>query len=359
MAGWTPAPNRRRPRAALSSVVLLVLAGLAGCSRDRDTTPLPAPPPEASFACGEAATAIAGLPRTRGQGIAQLGRVELEAVVVADFRDGLGGFVLQSAAGEDDGDAATPEGVFVAHDPGRGPVRVGQRLRVRGLWARSDDPAESEWALRDVTDLLDCGPGELPAAVELAEPPADWAALSGMRVRLPGPLAVSGNDGLLRFGELLLAFGDRLYAPTELEELLAMGVLDVIQAPLSIVDRRLVLSGWLDRLQQMGVEVHVRSVFLQGLLLMPAEQRPASFQAWQKMWDRWDQWLREQRLSPLEACLRYVLGFDVIARVVIGVDSLAQLRQIIAACGGELPDVPDELRSDDVDLINPSRWQLP
>ncbi len=216
MAGWTPAPNRRRPRAALSSVVLLVLAGLAGCSRDRDTTPLPAPPPEASFACGEAATAIAGLPRTRGQGIAQLGRVELEAVVVADFRDGLGGFVLQSAAGEDDGDAATPEGVFVAHDPGRGPVRVGQRLRVRGLWARSDDPAESEWALRDVTDLLDCGPGELPAAVELAEPPADWAALSGMRVRLPGPLAVSGNDGLLRFGELLLAFGDRLYAPTEL-----------------------------------------------------------------------------------------------------------------------------------------------
>ncbi|MBX3726460.1 MAG: ExeM/NucH family extracellular endonuclease [Xanthomonadales bacterium] len=197
-------------------MALLVLAALAGCSRDRDTAPLPAPPREVRFACGEPATAIAGLPRTRGQGIAQLGRVELEAVVVADFRDGLGGFVLQSAAGDDDGDATTPEGVFVAHDPGRGPVRIGQRLRVRGLWARSDDPAESEWALRDVTDLLDCGPGELPAALELAEPPADWAALSGMRVRLPGPLVISGNDGLLRFGELLLAFEGRLYAPTEL-----------------------------------------------------------------------------------------------------------------------------------------------
>lgn len=211
----SPARLRRRRRAASSSVLLVALAVLAACSRERDTAPLP-PPQEDRFACGDPATAIASLPRTRGQGIAQLGRVELEAVVVADFRDGLGGFVLQSAVGEDDGDPATAEGVFVAHDPGRGAVRPGQRLRVRGLWARSDDPAESEWALRDVTDLLDCGAGEPPAAIELATPPADWASLSGMRVRLPGPLLVSGNDGLLRHGELLLAFGDRLYAPTEL-----------------------------------------------------------------------------------------------------------------------------------------------
>jgi len=225
--------------------------------------------------------------------------------------------------------------------------------RVITKLPRLPDPAPPDvraWVLAAVQGSLDRL--QLPGLTAvLLHHPADLLGRHGPD--LAWALAELKDRGLIRQAGL------SMYAPTELEELLAMGVLDVIQAPLSIVDRRLVLSGWLDRLQQMGVEVHVRSVFLQGLLLMPAEQRPASFQAWQKMWDRWDQWLREQRLSPLEACLRYVLGFDVIARVVIGVDSLAQLRQIIAACGGELPDVPDELRSDDVDLINPSRWQLP
>ena len=38
---------------------------------------------------------------------------------------------------------------------------------------------------------------------------------------------------------------------------------------MNIIDRRLELSGWLERLSDEGVEVHARSVFLQGLLLMP------------------------------------------------------------------------------------------
>jgi hypothetical protein len=218
---------------------------------------------------------------------------------------------------------------------------------------RLSDPAPPDvrrWVLASVQGSLDRL--RLPGlSVLLLHHSADLLGAQG-----PGLVSALAE---LKDRGLVLKTGVSIYAPAELDQLLAMGVVDAIQAPLSIVDRRLVQSGWLDRLQQRGVEVHVRSVFLQGLLLMPAAQRPVRFQVWQGLWDRWDHWLREQRLSALEACLRYVLGFDAIARVVTGVDSLAQLQQILAACDGALPPVPDDMQSDDPALLNPALWHLP
>jgi len=56
----------------------------------------------------------------------------------------------------------------------------------------------------------------MPAAIQLRDPPADWSNLAGMRIRVPGPLTLTGNDTLLRYGELWLSFGGRLVTPTEL-----------------------------------------------------------------------------------------------------------------------------------------------
>ena len=131
---------------------------------------------------------------------------------------------------------------------------------------------------------------------------------------------------------------------------------DVVQAPFNILDRRLIDSGWFGRLRDLGVELHVRSVFMQGLLLMPATLRPAKFHRWQPLWNEWDRWLRAHQLTPLEACLRYALSFNEIRRVIVGVDTPGQLKEIIAAAAGELPPVPFGLRSTDVALLNPSNW---
>ena len=56
---------------------------------------------------------------------------------------------------------------------------------------------------------------------------------------------------------------------SELDVLCQRFEFDLVQAPFNILDRRLATSGWLAKLAAMGTEVHVRSVFLQGLLLMP------------------------------------------------------------------------------------------
>lgn len=160
----------------------------------------------------------------------------------------------------------------------------------------------------------------------------------------------------LRDQGLVEKIGVSIYQPEELGPLFAGREFDMIQAPFNIVDRRLVGSGWLDRLKGLGCEVHARSVFLQGLLLLPDAMRPPQFHRWRSVFSAWDRWLLEVGLSPLEACVRYALSTPGIAKLVVGVDGPEQLQQILAAAEGHLPPVPGQLSCTDPDLLNPARW---
>jgi len=150
--------------------------------------------------------------------------------------------------------------------------------------------------------------------------------------------------------------GISIYEPQELDKFFASMDFDVVQAPFNILDTRLVDSGWLQRLPERGTELHVRSVFMQGLLLMAAAERPSKFARWDSLWQEWHHWLNSEGLSPVQACLRHALSFNEISRIVVGVDTAAQLQEIASAANGLLPAMPSTLRSDDPDLLNPSRW---
>ena len=151
--------------------------------------------------------------------------------------------------------------------------------------------------------------------------------------------------------------GVSIYNPSELESVVKLLELDLIQAPLNLVDRRLATSGWLDRLKQLNVEVHTRSAFLQGLLLMTRGLIPEKFERWAGLWDSWADSLQETGVSPLSACLAYPLSHPQVDRVVVGVDSLAQLRELVHAAQQPLIESDfDFMTMDDEKLINPSRW---
>ncbi|MBV2181847.1 MAG: aldo/keto reductase [Castellaniella sp.] len=194
-------------------------------------------------------------------------------------------------------------------------------------------------------------------------------------------LKVSHLDGLLlhRPGQLLSSMGERLYRalqeqvargrvrrigvsiyePSELDWLIPRFALDLVQAPLNLWDARLEVSGWRSRLQSMGIALHVRSVFLQGLLLMPDARRPAYFERWAALWAAWRGWLDEHRLTPLQACLRYALHAEGVERAVLGVDSVGQLDEILAiADEGPVPPSYRALQTQDAALLNPSLWKL-
>src|SRR5690606_40521399 len=65
----------------------------------------------------------------------------------------------------------------------------------------------------------------------------------------------------------------------ELSRIPELETFDLIQAPLNILDKRLITSGWLQRLRERHIEVHARSIFMQGLLLMEPCERPARFRS--------------------------------------------------------------------------------
>ena len=131
---------------------------------------------------------------------------------------------------------------------------------------------------------------------------------------------------------------------------------DLVQAPYSIFDRSLAESGWLDKMSDAGVEVHVRSIFLQGLLLMNKADRPKKFERWGFLWQIWDRWLVDNNVSALEALLSFALSEPRISRVVVGVDSLTQLNEISESSVSHICKFPSNLSSQDQNLINPSKW---
>jgi aryl-alcohol dehydrogenase-like predicted oxidoreductase len=150
--------------------------------------------------------------------------------------------------------------------------------------------------------------------------------------------------------------GVSIYSPHELEPITGTFDLGLVQAPLNLVDRRLHASGWLERLHETGIEVHARSVFLQGLLLLSQAALPSQFSGWGHLWKRWHEWLSDSRVTPVQACLAFCLGFPEVERVVVGAQDRAQLEQIVAAANdAKALDLPD-LGSDAEALIDPSRW---
>jgi len=155
---------------------------------------------------------------------------------------------------------------------------------------------------------------------------------------------------------LTCKIGVSVYGADELSTLFDHYSFDLVQSPLNIFDRGLVESGWANQLKNAGVEVHTRSSFLQGLLLMEPGQRPAKFNRWNDIWNLWDSWLKRENLTPIQACLRYVNNLSAIDRIVVGVNSIDQLNQILEAINGDMPNLTELNILQDKRLINPANW---
>jgi aryl-alcohol dehydrogenase-like predicted oxidoreductase len=150
--------------------------------------------------------------------------------------------------------------------------------------------------------------------------------------------------------------GVSVYSPDELGPLLERFDLDLVQAPFNILDRRILETGWAERLKENGIELHTRSAFLQGLLLMSKVQRPAKFDRWTSIWDEWGRWLADTGLTPLQACLQFAVQQSWVDRVIVGVDSTQQLLEIVGAMNGKIEQLPNFEELGDTGLVNPAAW---
>ena len=174
----------------------------------------------------------------------------------------------------------------------------------------------------------------------------------------PGGEMIFNKLQILKEQGLVKKIGFSAYIDNQLIKIIERFDIDIIQLPMNILDNRLINNGLLNKLYSRGIEIHTRSVFLQGLLLMDMDKRPKYFDRWSNLWKFWYEWLTDNKLSPLEASIRYMISKPEISRVLVGVDNKEQLKNIINASDGNIPTIPEELKTDDPDLLNPGNWVI-
>lgn len=132
---------------------------------------------------------------------------------------------------------------------------------------------------------------------------------------------------------------------------------DIIQAPASLLDQRLLIDGTLATLAEWGVEVQLRSIFLQGLLFLPPDRVPGEFKLAASRLSRVRRMIAEGRSDPLQAALGFALSRPEATSVIVGVTSAAELQAVVAAAMSPPPELDwDEMALDDPAALDRPGW---
>jgi aryl-alcohol dehydrogenase-like predicted oxidoreductase len=187
-----------------------------------------------------------------------------------------------------------------------------------------------------------------------------------------GLLLHSCDDLLKPGGELIFREMERLreigmvkkigvsaYSSKQIAAILGKFNIDIIQLPINIFDQHLFVDGWLEKLKNKNVEIHARSTFLQGLLLMPRTSIPTYFLPIKEKIELFSKSAQELSLSKLELALGYVMGINEIDKIVVGVNTIEQLREIIEATQVKVnPMEFTDVSIDNPIYTNPSLWKI-
>lgn len=157
----------------------------------------------------------------------------------------------------------------------------------------------------------------------------------------------------LKQDKLINKIGFSTYTPDQVDFLLSNFDFDLIQVPFNVFDTRLIDGGQLQALKNKQIEIHARSALLQGLLL-DFKHLGNYFSKWTKKFNSYQEIVRGSNLSLLEYALSFVLNTKEIDKVLVGVNSENQLREVIKST--KYQNNLDAHPIHDINLLNPSNW---
>lgn len=153
--------------------------------------------------------------------------------------------------------------------------------------------------------------------------------------------------------------GISVYSSQQITRALNQFEMDLVQLPINVFDQRLIEDGSLDQLKEKNIEIHARSIFLQGLLLTPLESISPWFGPILPLIKRFHKLAQEMELSPLQLALGFVNTLQNVDRILVGVNNLAQLKEILNAQNIFINVARcHELSIKDPRFINPVNWQI-
>jgi len=189
--------------------------------------------------------------------------------------------------------------------------------------------------------------------------------LYGFLVHHPRDLLSSDGRALfaamqdLKIQGLVEKIGVSVYSAAQIEEILARFEVDLVQVPVSVFDQRLVSGGQLRALRQCGIEIHARSIFLQGLALIDPESVPQRLDLVRPQLRKFRASIAEAGMTPLCAALSFISGIKEISLALVGVTSARELSEIVNAWPSSIEQTLDFSRfaMSEEYIVNPAMWE--
>jgi aryl-alcohol dehydrogenase-like predicted oxidoreductase len=155
---------------------------------------------------------------------------------------------------------------------------------------------------------------------------------------------------------LIKKIGISIYDFDNLDDIKKIANIDIVQCPLNILDRRLIKYGLLNKLYKKKIEIHVRSIFLQGLLLLSIKNIPKKFIKWNYIFQKLNDWEIKNKINRYELCINYIKKFNKISKVIVGIDNFIQAKKLFKYIKKKPRFNFPNIQSSDNNLINPSKW---
>lgn len=161
---------------------------------------------------------------------------------------------------------------------------------------------------------------------------------------------------------LVRRVGVSVMTPEACFRIITSGLVEAVQVPANVFDRRFIGAGVFREAKKRGVAVFVRSVYLQGLVFLSDEETPPELSAIIPVRRRIQSIAHEARINVNELAVRYVFSIPGATSVLVGVESLEQMRQnlfllskgpleadLMKAVDEAVPDLPDS-------ILMPNKW---
>lgn len=150
--------------------------------------------------------------------------------------------------------------------------------------------------------------------------------------------------------------GVSVYNSQQIDLVLERYDIDLIQVPVNVYDKRLINSGHLKKLKEYGVEIHARSVFLQGLLLTPPGLLGNFFSEIVPLHKMYFEDLKKYQIDPVIAALAFVNNIVDIDITVCGVNTCLQFQDLLRSSSINTVLDYSKYSVSSEKILNPSMW---
>lgn len=155
--------------------------------------------------------------------------------------------------------------------------------------------------------------------------------------------------------------GVSVYSPERAVQALNTEGISMVQLPANILDRRFERAGVFELADDAGKTIYIRSIFLQGLLLIPPDALPEYMQFTVPILSRLTSLSHDAALSIMELCIGYIKNAFPHAMLIFGVETLPQVRENlelwnVAWPNGLTQKIQAEFKDIDEMILNPSLW---